>query len=59
VYPHTIIGYMEMFYELQTLKKGYQIQMNTHNQSLNEIFLWIVGFWFLGFKLNECPYTQR
>jgi len=32
---------MEMFYELQTLKKGFQIQINahTHNQSPNGSFL--------------------
>jgi hypothetical protein len=37
VYPYTTIRSMEMFYELQTLENGFQVQMNTHtpNQSPN------------------------
>ncbi len=54
VYPYTTIGYMEMFYELKTLKKGFQIQMNTHthNQSSNGNFLWIVGLLIFKFQVK-------
>jgi hypothetical protein len=35
VYPYTTIGSMEMFYELQTLENGFQVQMNTHTHNQN------------------------
>jgi len=54
---HTIISYMEMFYELYSLEIGFYVQMNTHthNQSPIGNVLWVASVLISRFQVKWKP----